>query len=193
MSTASAKTHFTPEDLLKMPDGDRFELVDGQLVERHMGFRAGRIAGRLYALIDAAYHGSPPGWLLPGDVGYQCFPDSPHKVRIPDLSFISFTRLPIPQEPEGYCPVFPDLAVEVVSPNDLSYDVEEKIREFLGAGVKLVWTIHPVRRTVQVDRADGTSTILHENDELTGENVLPGFHCRVRDIFRVPEPAPRTV
>jgi Uma2 family endonuclease len=73
--------------------------------------------------------------------------------------------------------------VEVVSPNDSYYDVEHKVQEYLSAGVQRVWVVNPDRRNVRIHHLDGTTTTLNENDEITGEAVLPGFKCRVGEFF----------
>ncbi|PON15710.1 hypothetical protein C2W62_22340 [Candidatus Entotheonella serta] len=67
----------TPEALLTMADGDAYELVDGELVERQIGFRSSRIGGRLFRLLDVYCDREQLGWVLPSDTGYQCFPDDP--------------------------------------------------------------------------------------------------------------------
>ena len=82
--------------------------------------------------------------------------------------------------------IAPNLAVEVVSPNDLVYEIDEKVEEYLEAGVELVWVVNPVTRTVRVHRADRPGVTLREMDELTGDDLLPGFRCRVSDLFQLP-------
>jgi Uma2 family endonuclease len=82
------------------------------------------------------------------------------------------------------------LAVEVVSPNDTASALEEKLEDYQKAGVPLVWVIYPNSRTVWVCRSDGSMSHLHENDELSGEVVIPGFRCPVREIFPPREPSP---
>lgn len=186
MSTVATKTRITPADLLKMPDGKDYELVDGELVERNMGWNSSRIGGELYFFLRAHNQQTPQGWVVPADASYQCFPDAPGKVRKPDVSFVRFERLSPQHEPTGHCPIAPDLAAEVVSPNDLYEEVEEKVVEYVAAGVKLVWVINPAKRSVRVHRADGTITDLGESDELNGEDVIPGFRCRVGDLFAPP-------
>jgi Uma2 family endonuclease len=187
LNTVITKTRYTPDDLLTMPEGDHYELVDGQLVERNMGFRSGRVAAELVWLLASHCKKYALGWVLPSDVGYQCFPDDPEQVRKPDVSFLRKERLPADQEPEGHCRVAPDLVVEVVSPNDLFEEVTGKVEEYLSAGVLLVWVVDPARRRVSVYRRDGTGTVLRPDDELTGEDALAGFRCRVGDLF-VPPP-----
>lgn len=189
MSTA-AQTRYTPEDLLAMPDGDRYELVDGNLVERNMGAKAGWVANRCGRYLDVFCDEHRQGWVLNAETGYQCFPGSPFKVRKPDVSFIRFGRLPGEELPDGHILIPPDLAVEVVSPNDLAYEVDEKIQEYLEAKVRLVWEVNPKTRTVWVHRLDGSGSKLRETDELSGENVLPGFRCPLCALFPPPETAP---
>ena len=88
----------------------------------------------------------------------------------------------------------PDVAVEVISPNDRVYDLEEKLEDYRAAGIPLIWLLYPPTRRVRVLRPEGPPTELGPDDELTGEEVLPGFRCRVADLFAGPprmEPAPQ--
>src|SRR5205814_792113 len=114
---------YTPEDLLAMPDGDRYELVDGQLLEHEMSAGACRVAARVIRLLESFSSGKKCGLVLTSDTTYQCYADHPGRVRRPDVSFIAAGRLPREQL-EGHVRIAPDLAVEVVSPNDLAYEVE---------------------------------------------------------------------
>jgi Uma2 family endonuclease len=186
MSTVATKQRYTPEDLLAMPDAVSYELVDGELVEREMGWKSSVIGGRVFNLLLNHCDAHALGWVAPADASYQCFPDAPNKVRKPDVSFIRLDRMPADEEPEGHCRITPDLAVEVISPNDLYYKVEDKVEEYLTAGVRLVWVVNPPTRTVHIYRADGTTTLLREADELSGEDVVLDFHCRVSELFAVP-------
>jgi len=188
MSTAEAKTRYSPEDLLALPDEKNHELVDGELVERNMGCESSWIGGRLHHFLSAYCDAKRLGVVFPADSGYQCFPDAPEKVRKPDVSFISVQRLAPDKIPAGHCLIAPDLAVEVVSPNDFYYDVEAKVAEYLEAGVRLIWVVNPPTRSIRVHRKDGTVTDLEENEELNGQDVIPGFHCRVGDLFAFPAP-----
>jgi Uma2 family endonuclease len=177
---------YSAEDLLTLPDADHLELVDGRLAERHMGAESSHIGGELSYLLNAFCRANPLGWVLPADASYQFMPDRPNLVRRPDVSFIRLGRLPNETLPAGHIRLPPDLAVEVVSPNDLFYEVEEKVREYRQAGVRLVWVVVPPSRSVLVRRLDGTIAEMLEGGELSGEDVVPGFRCRVADIFHVP-------
>lgn len=187
MSMATAKTQYTPQDLLTMPDGDRYELVDGHLVEIKVSVWSSYVAGSIYCTLHTYCEKDRLGWVLPGGTAYQCFAAFQNMVRKPDVSFVCLSRMTVQQaQAEGHCPVVPDLVVEVLSPNDLVYEVDQKVRQYLDAGVRLVWVVNPEQRTVEVHRVAGTGTILRENDEVTGEDVVTGFRCRVSDFFVAP-------
>ncbi len=177
---------YTPEDLLRLPDSHRFELVDGRLVERAMGAKSSRIGVRITALLDVHTVAQKLGTVFGSDCGYQMSPDRPGRVRMPDVSFIASGRLPNDEVPEGYVSIPPDLAVEVVSPNDLAGEVDQKVEEYLKAGVRLVWVVYPGTGVLMVFRADGSVSRLRSADELSGEDVVKGFRCRVGDLFDMP-------
>jgi len=187
MITVATEKCYTPEDLLTMPDGQFYELVDGRLVERKMSIWSSYVAGVIFHLLNSYCLEHRLGWVLPEGTSFRCFPALPGRVRKPDVAFIRLQRLSLEQATtEGHCPIAPDLAVEVVSPNDTTYETDEKVREFLDAGVPLVWVVNPEQRTVEIHRATGTGTILRENDEIGGEDVIPGFRSRVGDFSLPP-------
>jgi Uma2 family endonuclease len=184
MSTAvAAKTHHTPEDLLAMPDGKSYELVGGRLVERHMGIESSWVGSRIIIRLGPYCEEHRLGCVLQADSGYQCFPHDPGMVRRPDASFVRTGRFPGDVLPKGWAKIPPDLAVEVVSPNDLVYKLEEKLGDYRKVGVPLVWVINPESRTVMVHRRDGSISRLQDHDELSGEDVIPGFRCPIREIL----------
>jgi Uma2 family endonuclease len=188
MSAPTLERPITPDELLAMPDGDLYELVDGRLVERHMGARSSFVASQLVRLLGNYCAANAAGWYWGPDAGYQCFPDRPSLVRKPDVSFIRRGRLPGEEAPEGHTRIPPDLAVEVVSPKDLAYEVSEHVEDYRRAGVRLVWVVDPSVRTVLVYRLDGSIAGLREGGELDGEDVVPGFRCPVAELFRPPVP-----
>src|SRR4051794_14117055 len=100
MTVLTAPVRYTPEDLLTMADGDRYELVDGYLVERDMGLKSSWVGGRLVHLASGYCDANGLGWVLPADASYQCFPYRPNLVRKPDMSFIRRGRLPGEELPE---------------------------------------------------------------------------------------------
>lgn len=186
MSIVAERT-YTPQDLLELPDGQGFELVHGQLVEREMSIWSAYVGTRLARSMSVFVETQQLGWVLGEGASFHCFPHDPGMVRRADVSFIRADRLSLEDaRKRGHLRIAPDLAVEVISPSDQSYDVDAKVDDYLEAGVQLIWVINPDRRIVQVHRAQGQSVILREPDELTGDDVLPGFRCPVADLFLAP-------
>jgi Uma2 family endonuclease len=192
MSTLSSPA-CTADELLTMPDGDLYELVNGRLMERATSATSSWVAGETYRRLANFAVDSETGWAFPEGTSYQCFPWDPGRVRRADASFIGKGRFPDDEIPDvGHLPIPPDLAAEVVSPHDSFYEVDQKVEDFLEAGVRLVWVISPERHSVQVYRPGVQATRrLHGDDELDGEDVLPGFRCKVSDLFPKPVPAAR--
>ncbi len=166
-----------------MPDGDGYELVGGQLVERKMGAESSSVAGELYFSLRGYCGDRKLGRAWVADVGYQCFAHDPGLVRKPDVSFVRRGRLPGDVAPKGWIRIVRDLAVGVVSPNDSAEEVEEKLADYRKAGVLLVWVIYPSACVAQVHRSKGPPSYLLEDDELSGEDVIPGFRCPLREIL----------
>jgi Uma2 family endonuclease len=189
MTVATAKLPMTPEQLLNLPDAVNYELVDGQLVVRHMGSESSAIALAIGSLLRTFVRSRHAGHVFAADCGYLCFPDAPGKIRKPDVSFIRTGRLPNERPPLGHIEISPDLAVEVLSPRDLAYEVDEKITEYLAAGVRLIWVVNPKTRTVRIHRPGdvqrGPISTLNHNETITGEEVLPGFECQVLEFFDI--------
>ena len=100
----------------------------------------------------------------------------------PDVAFISTSRLP-EDESKG-SPIPPDFAVEVVSPTDVQWRVTEKVQAYLDAGTQMVWVVESVMKTVTVYRSATDIQVFTDADTLTGEDVVPGFSCRVTQFFQ---------
>jgi Uma2 family endonuclease len=180
----------TANELLTRAGDEPYEVVRGQLVERLVSHHAVWIATRLVVLLSEYLKAKPIGDVYGEGASYQCFPHDPEMVRRPDVSVILQGRLPYGQFLRGHVRIVPDLAVEVVSPRDLAYDVVEKLEDYLRAGVAEVWQVNPTTRTVTVYAEGGRRVAhLHEDDELTGGTVLPGFACRVGELFPPRDPA----
>jgi Uma2 family endonuclease len=175
----------TAEELGCLPDtGMRYELVRGVLVEMTPaggwhGERAIQIAGPLWSFV----YPRNLGQVYIAETGFV-LATNPDVVRASDVAFVRSERLPPHDERKGYLPFAPDLAVEVVSPNDRQSDVMDKVLEYLDGGTQLVWVVEPHRRVVTVWTPDRTAHILTDGDELDGGDVLPGFRLSVADIFR---------
>ncbi len=108
-----------------------------------MGVESSGVGGELLALLVQYCNQNRLGRALPADSGYQCFPHDPGLVRKADVSFIRKDRIPGGRLPKEWAKFPPDLAVEVVSPNDSAEEVEEKLSDYRKASVPLVWVIYP--------------------------------------------------
>lgn len=172
-----------PEDLLAMPDGDRYELVDGLPREKPMGAESDEIGGLLLTQFNVYIRPRKLGRAYPSQTGFQCFPTDPKLVRMPDTSFVAAGKLSGDKSPEGYIKVAPDVAVEVASPNETYEELMVKVADYKSAGVKLIWVVSPKTKTVLVRRLDGTCAELGEAGTLSGEDVIPGFVCPVAELF----------
>ena len=161
-----------------------FEFIDGRYVEKPSpGASASELTLLLMFRLMGHVLANRLGHCYGAKTVYQIFPDDPKRSRIPDGSFIRAGRLPKEKSPRGELSIAPDLAIEVVSPNDFVENLHERINDLLGAGVRLLWVVVPGTREIYVHRGDRTVTRLSTDDELTGEDVVPGFSCRIGELF----------
>ncbi len=179
----SPGTLMTAEELrhLRLPN-TRTELVKGVLVVREpAGYEHGAIAMKLALAVGRFLELHPLGHLVAAETGFRLASD-PDTVRAPDVGFVSRARHPTPA-PRGYAPFAPDLAIEVLSPDDRPGEVLAKVGDWLDAGTRLVWVVDPIRRLARVYRADGTESFVAESDALDGEDVLDGFRHPLADVL----------
>ena len=169
----------TAEELLNLSIPNKHvELVRGVLVVREPpGGRHGRIAANVAFELLKHVRANSLGGVYAAETGFT-LSRHPDTVRAPDVAFIRRERLPSP-EPTGYPELGPDLVVEVLSPGDRPGEVHAKIADWLSAGTRLVWIIDPERRIARVYRADGSEAIVTADQALDGEDVVPGFACRL--------------
>lgn len=170
--------------MLRMPDdGYRYELIAGELKKMMpAGWKHGVVGGRLGSLLGQHVLDHKLGQIFLAETGFL-LARNPDTVRAPDIAFIHKDHLPAAPPEEAFWPGGPDLAVEVVSPGDTTGEIDEKVKAWLGAGTSMVWVVNPAWRSVTVYRSPTDIKTLTEHDELRGEATLPGFRCRVGDIF----------
>ncbi len=178
-----AKTLMSVEDFdrLEEPDELSYELDEGELVvmTKPRPFH-NRIALRLIAEILKYLETHPVGEVLSSD---NLFVLGPNTKRAPDVSFLRAERAS-QIDPNADIPGAPDLAVEVVSPNDTAFAMRRKIRQYLAAGAQYVWVVYPETREVEVWReAARPQIVLQETDLLEAPDLLPGFSLRIGVIF----------
>jgi Uma2 family endonuclease len=181
---SATMTLVTAEELIRMPDdGYRYELIKGEVQRMPpTGGEHGAITMSLGFLLNAHVRKNNLGVVFAAETGFKIASD-PDTVRAPDAAFVRRERIPPEGIPKGYWPGAPDLAVEVVSPNDTYTEVEEKVFEWLDAGAQMVVVVNPRRRAVTVYRSREQITALGEGSTLGGGDVLPGFTCQVSELF----------
>jgi len=158
------------------------ELIDGVLVEKAMGYTESVLASYLIQLLNA--------FVRPENLGLVTAPDGTvrlwaGRVRIPDVAFFSWDRLPGRQRPREPIPTLaPDLAVEILSRSNTPAEMRRKREDYFTVGVLLVWEVDPDTRTVHVYLTpEPDAAVLTEADTLDGGAVLPGFRLPLGELF----------
>lgn len=175
----------TAEELLEIPnDGLRRELVRGEVrTMAPAGYQHGRIAQNIAASLDRLVRDEGAGVVLAAETGFK-LSANPDTVRAADVAFVTRERAEAAGEVTGYWPGAPDLAVEVVSPNDRFAEVEEKVADWLAAGTRMVLIANPRGKTVTVRHSEREALILSEVETIEGGEVVSGWTLPVADVFR---------
>ena len=174
----------TEADLLAVNDRKMHicELVDGVLVEKAMGLRESLLAGAFIGLLRAFVIPRKLG-VVSGEGGTISLLTG--LVRIPDVAFISSSRLPggrVPREPMPQ--LAPDLVIEVLSKGNTKSEMRRKRREYFEAGVDVVWEVDPKKRTVAVCHRGQSKAVVHDHTQtIEGDGILAGFHLSLADLF----------
>ena len=174
----------TAADLLRLDmPGKATELVRGRLIVREpAGLLHGATAMAIAASITQHVRANALGLVVAAETGFKLSSD-PDTVRAPDVGFIASERVPQPL-PRDFADLAPDLAVEVLSPDDRPGEVLAKVADWLRAGTRVVWVIDPKRRQARVYRDDGSELVIGAGGMLPGEDVLPGFAYAIDDLPR---------
>lgn len=188
MSAILEKRLMTTEELLALPkDGKRRWLIRGELREDGMtrhGRRHSRtetnVAYFLCTWLDQ--QPEPKGEVLTGEAGFRLRRNPDTSVGI-DLAYVSAELAAATPDDVWLIDGAPTLAVEILSPSNTQEEMTDKIREYLAAGVALVWVIDPIFCTVQVYRPDAKPVLFNDDQELTGDPHLPGFRVLVARLF----------
>ena len=190
MSTETATALLTAEEFYELPDaphGGKMELICGRLVT-HMpvGAKHSEIAGDVYhylrEFIKAHRLGS-----IGLEAGFR-LSRNPDTVRAPDVHFVRHNQLP-GGLPDGFFPISPDLAVEVVSPGDTERELAEKLGQYRDAGVARSWVVRPERRSITVHYPDGTVNTFKDGDTLDTNDAgfeVEGFALAITELFGAP-------
>jgi Uma2 family endonuclease len=188
MNATSVANLMTTEELQAMPDdGMDRELIRGELRERPMTRRSrlhARTEARIVALIDRWMSSQPGlrGEILSGEAGCILRRDPDTTVGI-DVAYVSPEMAARQSDETTLLDGPPVLAVEILSPSDKQEDIDEKVEEYLAAGVALVWIVNPRFRTVTAFRTDAEPELFNVRQELSAEPHLPGFRVAMKDLF----------
>jgi Uma2 family endonuclease len=188
MSVAAAPRPMTTEEMLALPeDGVERWLIRGQLREKPMTVRNrwhSRIMIRVGKLLDnwLDQQPEPRGSVLGGEAGVRLRRTPDSTVGI-DVVYISAEAAARQTDETTLIDGPPILAVEILSPNDTQEEIDEKIDDYLQAGVPLVWIINPRRRTVEIFRPGAEPEMVNVRQELSAEPHLPGFRVQVAQFF----------
>lgn len=172
-------------DMKSESDHDKFtELHQG--VIKTVGGSGGEatiIAALILSLIQIFVRANKLGYVTGADGTYRVAVN-PDTDLIPDVGYVQKNRMPKPI-PKKYLFFSPDLAVEVISPNDKAPEIRKKVSDYLFYGTRLVWIVYPALKRVDVFDATnpGQANLVDESGVLDGGSVLPGFTLAVKDIF----------
>jgi Uma2 family endonuclease len=173
----------TEKDVVELADhfDRRCELIDGILVEKEMGFAEGVPATAIISLLREFVTARNLGIVAGADGMVELWPG---RVRIPDVSFVSWSRLPgrrVPMEPVPK--LAPDLAIEILSRGNTAAEMKLKRTDYFRSGVTVVWEVDPRSRLIHVHTAPDAKTTLSASDVLDGGDALPGLTILVSAIF----------
>ncbi len=172
-----------PKDVLEihLHEDRLYELVDGVLVEKTVGFREAILAVVLGHLLHTFAKAHKLGVVAGADGMVRL---AQGLVRIPDVSFISWERLPEKKVPKKPIPnLVPDLAVEILSVSNTEQEMKRKLKDYFHSKVRLVWFVDPEQRTVEVFTSPSQSRVFKEGQTVSGGQVLPGFSLSVKELF----------
>jgi Uma2 family endonuclease len=168
------------------PESTGYELVDGELVPVMPATRTpSRVAGTVFFRMQAHVQQTRVGAVYADVWCHLDLPYDPERLRAPDVAYFGPAKLEAAGNDEIFH-VVPDLAVEVFSPTNRRKpgDFQQRVRDYLDAGVPLLWIIYPDARYAMVHRPDGTARMKREGEALDGEEILPGFRIEIDDLFR---------
>ena len=180
--TISEKRNWTDEEFMALPDGDRYELVNGELIiVGNSGMEHGNLGAFLCGLLEIYARRNKLGLTFDSSTAFTM---KTGNKRSPDVSFVAKDRLRgLKKLPKGFFQGAPDLAVEIISPSNTFNEIHTKIVEYFDSGSKLVWVIHPDEESVLVYHKPQPDKLLQRSDSLDGETIIPGFTVPLTELF----------
>jgi Uma2 family endonuclease len=174
----------TADELMRLSsDGCRYELMQGELhAMSPTGDNHGIVTMALGIRLGSFVLQHKLGAVFAAETGFHLEHD-PDTVLAPDIAFVERERVAATGLSGGFWQGAPDLAVEVISPGDRAAKVAAKTQTWLAQGARQVWIVDPAKRTIAIHHRDGQVAVLSETDILSGGDLVPGFACRVGEIF----------
>ncbi len=173
------RTDVTVDELERTSLPHPAELYNGKVVFKMAAFAHGRIQTRIAGKLDSYCERNPIGEVVT-ETNFQLWPERRNQSRIPDVAFVKKER--VPEEQWRFADLAPDLAVEIISPEDNFLKVMNKVDAYLEQGTQIVWVVIADTREVLVCTATSKHSV---KDVLTAPDLLPGFELPVSKIFEV--------
>jgi Uma2 family endonuclease len=184
LSAVTERKKWTEAELQALPDnGFNYEVVDGELVmspknNPEHGYICMRLGSALHTFVEREKLGA----MFDSNTGFWMENEN---CRAPDLSFVSKERLRGLKRPaRSFFKFAPDLAIEVLSPNNTRAEIQDRLRDFFSSGTKLAWIIDPESKSAEICSGLEKRRLVGPNGELNGENVVPGFRYKLADLFK---------
>ena len=179
----ATRTRATVDEVLRLAgENKRYELVDGELIEMApTGFGHGYLEGHVYSVLNSHVRQHNLGQVVVGEVLFQ-LDQQGRLARAVDVAFVRKERLPATGVAHRPFMGAPDLAVEILSPGDSAEAVQRKVDDWLEHGTLAVLVVYPVNHGVALWTSRGGAT-LHGDDDVDLDPAVPGFRCRVNDLF----------
>ena len=180
MATVTRETSASPE---VPPSDGLYEIVNGKVVEKTMGVYEVHVTNLLDLFLGRFAFDHQLG-NVESEMLFKLSKDA-RSQRRPDIAFISYEKWPKGRRfpSDNAFLIVPDLMIEVVSPTNLANEVEEKVVEYLEAGVRMVWVVHPTTARIYIHDGLSSVRVVTRNDELDAGHVLPGFRIPLDQIF----------
>jgi len=169
----------TEDTLMRLPkDGRKWEMEDGRLTEVPTSIKHEKISFNLVMMMGPLTRGR--GIVTLGQGGFRM---TDGNVRVPDVSYTRKERFPGGHAPDTFGDLAPDLCVEIISPSERRAGMARKVREYFNTGAVQVWHVFPERQQVTVFTSPTDTQTLDTDGVLDAGGLLPGFSCRVADLF----------
>lgn len=178
---ALTKTPMTEEEFMRLPDdGHKHELVNGEVKIVPASFEHNVIGAHIIALLTPYARGR--GVIASSQAGFRM---TNRNIRCPDVSYTQKARLTGGKPSKSFGDVAPDLCIEIISSSEDPKEMQQKLEEYFDSGARQVWHLYPETQRAIIYTSPTESTVKEANEEIDGGDILPGFRCRVAELFDI--------